>query len=77
MDTSTRVPLGSEGEEIENLAVTFNSMLDRIESLISDLRDVTDDIAHELRGPLTRIRGRPRAWSREGRTRRASRRRLR
>jgi len=56
-DTSTRVPLGSEGEEIENLAVTFNSMLDRIESLISDLRDVTDDIAHELRGPLTRIRG--------------------
>lgn len=56
-DTSSRVPLGHEGEEIKNLAITFNSMLDRIESLISELKDVTNSIAHELRSPLTRIRG--------------------
>lgn len=56
-DTSTRVPLGEEGLEIQRLATTFNAMLDRIESLISELKDVTDNIAHELRSPLTRIRG--------------------
>ncbi len=56
-DTSSRVPLGNEGEEITNLAMTFNSMLDRIESLISELKDVTNNIAHELRSPLTRMRG--------------------
>lgn len=53
---SSRVPLGHEGEEIRNLASTFNAMLDRIESLVTDLREVTNDIAHELRSPLTRIR---------------------
>jgi len=56
-DTSSRVPIGQEGEEIKNLAITFNSMLDRIESLISELKDVTNNIAHELRSPLTRMRG--------------------
>ncbi|HOS96044.1 MAG TPA: ATP-binding protein [Deltaproteobacteria bacterium] len=53
---SSRVPLGHEGEEIRNLANTFNSMLDRIESLIANLKEVTNNIAHELRSPLTRIR---------------------
>ncbi|HOM28951.1 MAG TPA: ATP-binding protein [Deltaproteobacteria bacterium] len=53
---SSRVPLGHEGEEIKNLASTFNSMLDRIESLITELKEVTTNIAHELRSPLTRIR---------------------
>lgn len=55
-DTSARVPVGKEGLEIQNLASTFNAMLDRIESLISELKDVTNNIAHELRSPLTRIR---------------------
>jgi len=52
-----RVALGHEGEEIENLAETFNHMLDRIEQLMMGLKDVTNNIAHDLRTPLTRIRG--------------------
>jgi len=56
-DISTRVPIGREGLEVQNLASTFNAMLDRIESLILELKDVTNNIAHELRSPLTRMRG--------------------
>lgn len=52
-----RVELGHEGEEIEDLAETFNHMLDRIEQLMMGLKDVTNNIAHDLRTPLTRIRG--------------------
>jgi signal transduction histidine kinase len=54
---SHRVPVGKEGREIESLAKTFNTMLDRIQGLIVELREVTDNIAHDLRTPLTRIRG--------------------
>jgi signal transduction histidine kinase len=54
---ASRVPVGKEGREIESLAKTFNTMLDRIQSLIVELREVTDNIAHDLRTPLTRIRG--------------------
>lgn len=52
-----RVRLEGEGEEIDDLARTFNTMLDRIEELMAGLRDVTHNIAHDLRTPLTRIRG--------------------
>lgn len=52
-----RVPLKTRGEEIDRLAVTFNSMLDRIDALMKGMREVTDDIAHDLRSPITRIRG--------------------
>jgi len=52
-----RVPLGNEGKEIENLATAFNDMLERIESLITELKEVTNNIAHDLRSPITRIRG--------------------
>ncbi len=54
---SWRVPIGKEGQEIEELAWAFNSMLDRIELLVTDLEEVTNNIAHDLRNPLTRIRG--------------------
>ena len=54
---SRRVPVGSEGREIAELATAFNDMLERIEALIDDMRDVTDNIAHDLKSPLTRIRG--------------------
>jgi len=54
---SWRVPVGKEGQEIEELARAFNSMLDRIELLVTDLEEVTNNIAHDLRNPLTRIRG--------------------
>jgi signal transduction histidine kinase len=56
-DIKHRVELGHEGEEIEDLAETFNHMLDRIEQLMMGLKDVTNNIAHDLRTPLTRIRG--------------------
>ena len=56
-DFSRRVAASGEGEEIEGLARAFNHMQDRIRDLIAELRDVTNSIAHDLRSPLTRIRG--------------------
>lgn len=54
---SHRVPLENKGIEIDRLAQAFNNMLDRIENLMIELREVTHNIAHDLRTPLTRIRG--------------------
>jgi heavy metal sensor kinase len=51
-----RVPVGSQGDELDALARTFNTMLDRIQSLITGMRDMADNLAHDLRGPLARIR---------------------
>jgi heavy metal sensor kinase len=56
-DLSRRVPASREGQEINALAQAFNAMLERIESLLSELQQITDNIAHELRTPITRIRG--------------------
>jgi signal transduction histidine kinase len=53
-----RVPLLGRGEEIDRLATTFNAMLDRIQAMVAEMRQVTDDIAHDLKSPLTRLRGR-------------------
>jgi len=52
-----RVQPGKEGEEIEELAETFNTMLDRVELLMQELKDVTNNLAHDLRTPITRMRG--------------------
>lgn len=52
-----RVTVGNEGVEIERLANSFNNMLDRIHKLAKELKEVTQNIAHDLRSPLTRIRG--------------------
>lgn len=52
-----RVPVKERGDEIDQLAMTFNQMLDRIQSLVAEIRQMGDDIAHDLKGPLTRIRG--------------------
>jgi len=56
-DLGQRVPSGNEGEEIAVLVRAFNEMLEYIETLVRELREVTDNVAHDLRGPLTRIRG--------------------
>jgi len=56
-DLTQRVPVGREGEEIENLARAFNGMLDRIHALVRELNDVTDNVAHDLKSPISRIRG--------------------
>ena len=52
-----RVPVKGRGDEIDQLAMTFNQMLDRIQSLVAEVRQMGDDIAHDLKSPLTRIRG--------------------
>ncbi len=52
-----RVPPGREGQEIKDLVEAFNAMLGRIETLITELKAVSDNVAHDLRSPVTRIRG--------------------
>ena len=52
-----RVPLTGRGDEIDRLSGIFNNMLERIQSLIAEMKEVTDNIAHDLRSPITRIRG--------------------
>ncbi len=52
-----RVSTRSQPEEIRQLADTFNKMIERISQLIDEVREVTNVIAHDLRSPLTRIRG--------------------
>lgn len=56
-DLDTRVPVRHQHDEIDRLAITFNQMLDRIQKLISGIRQMNDNIAHDLRSPITRIRG--------------------
>ena len=56
-DLGRRVPLAGEGEEINALARAFNAMLERIEGLLNEVRQITDNVAHELRTPITQIRG--------------------
>lgn len=51
-----RVVVSAKGEEIQRLVQTFNTMVDRLRSLISGMRGMTDNIAHDLRSPLGRIR---------------------
>jgi signal transduction histidine kinase len=56
-DLSARVPTTPLQDEIGNLALTLNHMLDRIESSMHQLHTITDSLAHDLRSPLTAIRG--------------------
>ena len=57
-DLSRRVPAIRSGDDLGRLTATFNRMLDRIAALMESLRQVSSDIAHDLRTPLTRLRGR-------------------
>jgi len=52
-----RVPVKARGDEIDQLATTFNQMLDRIQTLLTEIKEISDNIAHDLRSPITRIRG--------------------
>jgi signal transduction histidine kinase len=60
-DLSKRIPLNGSGDELDRLSENLNSMLARIEELIGALREVSDNIAHDLKTPLTRLRNRAEA----------------
>ncbi|HEY1545034.1 MAG TPA: ATP-binding protein [Xanthobacteraceae bacterium] len=53
-----RIPLRGTRDEWDQLAANLNLMLDRIEALMGEVKQVTDSVAHDLRTPLARIRGR-------------------
>ncbi len=53
-----RILLNGSGDEFDHLAVSLNAMFDRIQVLMDGLRQVSSDIAHDLRTPLTRLRQR-------------------
>jgi signal transduction histidine kinase len=55
-DLSKRVPASGSGDEMDQLALNLNAMLDRIQVLMESLKRVSDDIAHDLRTPLSRLR---------------------
>lgn len=55
---SQRIPVSGSGDEFDRLAGNLNAMLDQIEQLMTSMRTVTDSIAHDLRGPLTHLKGR-------------------
>jgi signal transduction histidine kinase len=57
-DLSQRVPVTGSGDEFDQLAGNLNAMLDQIERLMLGMRQVTDNIAHDLRTPLARLRAR-------------------
>jgi heavy metal sensor kinase len=52
-----RVPVNMRGDEIDQLAITFNEMLDRIQTLLKEMKEISDNIAHDLKSPITRMRG--------------------
>jgi signal transduction histidine kinase len=56
-DLTARVPTTEEHDEVSHLALTLNHMLDRIENSMHQLHTITDSLAHDLRSPLTAIRG--------------------
>lgn len=67
-DLGRRLPVRSGGDEFDRLASRINAALDRLGELLVALRRVTDDIAHDLRTPLTRLRQRLEAAGRGARS---------
>jgi signal transduction histidine kinase len=55
-DLARRIPVSARGDEFDQLAIALNAMLDRIEQLLENLRQVSSDVAHDLRTPLARLR---------------------
>ena len=57
-DLAERLPVTGTGDELDRLATNLNDMLERIEALMRGLKEVSDNIAHDLKTPLTRLRNR-------------------
>ncbi|MES3084805.1 sensor histidine kinase [Sphingomonas faeni] len=57
-DLSQRMPVSGTGDEFDRVSATLNRMLDRIGTLMDNLRQVSSDVAHDLRTPLTRLHNR-------------------
>ena len=57
-DLTGRLPINGSGDELDRLAQSLNLMLARIEQLMAGLREVSDNIAHDLKTPLSRLRNR-------------------
>ena len=57
-DLTERLPVGGSGDELDRLALNLNAMLERIEALMQGLKEVSDNVAHDLKTPLTRLRNR-------------------
>lgn len=57
-DLSRRLPIAGTGDELDQLGRNLNAMLDQIEALMIGMRQVTDNVAHDLRSPLNRMRNR-------------------
>ena len=67
-DLGGRLPIAGTGDELDRLASNVNAMLERIEALMRGLKEVTDNIAHDLKTPLTRLRNRADEALRSART---------
>ena len=65
-DLSQRLPVNGSGDEFDRLSLSLNTMLGRIERLNEWLRQVSDNIAHDLKTPLTRLRNRAEAALADG-----------
>jgi len=56
-DISKRIPVTKQNDEFDQLSETLNEMLSKVDDLINELRVATESMAHDLRSPLTRLRG--------------------
>jgi signal transduction histidine kinase len=65
-DLSKRVPVSGSGDELDQLSVSLNQMLDQIERLMAGMKEISSNVAHDLRTPLTRLRSRVEAALRTG-----------
>ena len=65
---SRRLDVDGTGDEFDRLALSLNAMLERIETLMAGLKEVSDNIAHDLKTPLTRLRNRAEDALRTART---------
>ena len=57
-DLSERMPVTGTGDELDRLSLSLNGMLDQIERLMTGMKEVTDNVAHDLKTPLTRLKAR-------------------